>query len=568
MSTQSLISLNKNQVLREDFRVSTNYFESDLPLRHFLQTRTSAEGYAHMQPKLQALGEAAAGEMNPLSLTADKQGPVLVKRDFYGRDTNEIQFHPAYDALKRIAVDSDMFRVKWEPSLRERFAPELHRLGFSTGFLYAMSESGLYCPLCMTDGVARLIDRYCSTEDKARLLPRIYTDKVEALFTGAMFLTEKAGGSDVGANIVRATPHQGDYYLLNGEKWFCSNANAEIIFALARPEGAAEGTRGLGIFLVEKQKPDGSKNEMNIIRLKDKLGVRSMASAECILTDTWGKLIGEEGQGFKIMTDMINLSRLYNAVAAMGGSRRALIEVYQFLKYRTTFGKSALEHALIREKMAELGTLHLMQFYLTWRAIEALDAADNGHEQEAELIRLLTPMVKKSTAEHSVYSIRESMELMGGIGYIEDGVMPKLMRDAMVLPIWEGAGNIMTLDMLRASLKSNGFGVMCAEIAALLPKAGVHEAVLAAQLQEIQAVAKELFRQPQEIIETTAKPLFERLTKLYAVVAMLRYEDSQSSVWIRIALEEAVTRYFTPSSLQPKAPRSVAEIDTLIGWEF
>jgi acyl-CoA dehydrogenase len=175
--------------------------------------------------------------------------------------------------------------------------------------------------------------------------------------------------------------------------------------------------------------PDGTKNPIEIIRLKDKLGMRSMASAECMLTNTKGKLIGNETGGFKIMAEMLNISRLYNSVAALTCAMRALIEWYQFFSYRKTFGKEALEHALIRTKLTELVALHLANFYLVWRAIKALYLADIGNEREKGLFRLINPMAKKWSAEAGVYITRESMELMGGLGYIEDTVIPKIMRE-------------------------------------------------------------------------------------------------------------------------------------------
>ena len=315
----------ENRVLQKPYRPSRNFWQSDLLLQHLVSTRFPAKGVAYMEEKWTRLGEQAATHMDALSQLADKNPPQLIKRDQWGETLNEIRFHPAYYRLTQIAVASEMFRVKWEPELRSHFTQERHRLGFVSGFLFNMSEGGLPCPLCMTDGAARLIDRYCEANDRDRLLRHIYTSSAEDLYTGAMFLTEKRGGSDVGANIVSATPIEGNYYALNGEKWFCSNANAEIIFVLARTNPRVAGTRGLSIFLVEKQKPDGSKNKMEIARLKDKLGVRSMASAECILQDTWGKLIGKEGEGFKLMADMINLSHLYNAIASLSEMRRGLI---------------------------------------------------------------------------------------------------------------------------------------------------------------------------------------------------------------------------------------------------
>ncbi len=557
----------QNKVLQDDFRTSSNFYESDLILRHFLDREVSGQGRKTMETRLQYTGKVAATEMNPLSLAADKMGPTLKKRNFYGELVNEIEFHPSYQALLKMAVESGMFRVKWDTLSRQAHQEELHRLGFAAGFIYAMSESGLFCPLCMTDGVARLIDRYCTEEDKARLLPHIATDQVDDLYTGAMFLTEKAGGSDVGANLVTATHDFGEYYLLNGEKWFCSNANAEIIFALARTDEATEGTRGLSIFMIEKQRPDGSKNEMNIIRLKDKLGVRSMASAEIILTNTHGKLVGKEGQGFKIMTDMINLSRLYNSIAAIAASRRAMIESYQFLQYRVSFGKPALDHALIRDKMQELCAIQTANFYLTWRSIKLLDLADNGNANAASLLRLMTPMVKRATAEDGVYVIRESMELMGGMGYIEDGVMPKLMRDSMVLPIWEGAGNIMILDMLRASFKSAGLPILLEDLKATFSGYTPASSVLLAQLEKLQQLFEEIAQQQRSVLETSAKYLFLRLTRLTQIATLIHYLDDTSEAWIQPSLDYLIDGLEADDLVLRDAP-SREVIEGMMAWEF
>lgn len=555
----------KNKVINEKYRASSNFFESDIILKEYLTSKLSGQAFEYMESKLQLTGRRAATEMDALSLDADKHGPQLIKRDFFGENIDEVKFHPSYQRLLEYAVDSEMFRVKWQPELKAKFSRELHRLGFASGYLFAMSESGQYCPLCMTDGVARLIDLYCENTDKERLLPHIYTDNAENLFTGAMFLTEKSGGSDVGRNIVKATRKEGNIYSLNGEKWFCSNVNAEIIFALARTDENVQGTRGLSIFLVEKNKQNGEKNPLPIIRLKDKLGVRSMASAECLLTDTEGKLVGEEFQGFKIMTDMINLSRLYNSVAALSCSRRALIEAYTFVQQRESFGKKAIEHTLIKDKLYELGSLHIANFYLTWRAIEALDNADNGHEQEAQLVRLLTPMVKKWSAEKGVYLVRESMELMGGIGYIEDGIMPKLMRDVLVLPIWEGAGNIMTLDMLRATFKSDGLKVMLQEILKTAELNAEFTDIIYTYARKISNEAASLANAEKSELELKAKYLFEELTTLYQL-SLIISESNESNAkrmlpaarFLQMQLNrQHNTKVFTEQ-----------EISEIIGWEI
>ena len=565
----------QNTVLDQNYRLSNNFYESDIVLQHYLNTRLSVRSLAGFSETLIETGKEAANELCQLSRIADKNGPVLKKRNFYGENVDEIVFHPAYGKMLEIAVETQMLRLKWEPEMRSRYEGERHKMGFASGFLFAMSESGLYCPLCMTDGAALLIDRYCSNEDKARLLPRIYTDNAADLFTGAMFLTEKSGGSDVGANMVNAVQLYDDLWHLNGEKWFCSNANADIIFVLARTKPDQPGTKGLGIFLLEPKLPDGSSNGMELVRLKDKLGTRSMASGEYILKNARAKLVGAATEGFKIMTDMINLSRLYNSVAAIAGMRRAIVETYQFLSFRNSFGKNILEHPLVRTKLLELGAVYLGNFYLSWRAIEALDAAECGDAEEAELLRLLTPMAKKSSAETSVYAVREAMELMGGMGYIEDGVMPKIMRDMMVLPIWEGAGNIMILDMLRASFKSGALEILFLELESEFGTAVDTDFENAEKWDEIStklhALKEHIFQLQEtepEIMEANAKTAFETLCKFYQLGCLLRYYDDESEKWIRPALDFYCEMLLPVNEFKLKSPPKLENVRNLMAWDF
>ncbi len=548
----------KNEVLSSDARKSQNFFRSDLILHHALSRYTTLPAWEFMYEKWEDLGELAAGPMNELSLLADHKPPELIKRDALGRDINEIRFHPSYWELMKIAVESDMLRVKWEPDLRKKLGGANHLLGFATFYLFAMSELGQDCPLCMTDGAALLLDRFAEEEDKMRLLPHIFTENHEDFRTGCMFLTEKSGGSDIGRNLVKATQLEGNSYLLNGEKWFCSNANGDIIFTLARTDESVEGIGGLSLFLVEKTLPDGSRNPIDIVRLKDKLGVRSMASAECIFRDTRAKLIGAEFMGFKLMAEMVNLSRIHNALAAVAGGRRAMIEAYQFLSFRNTFGKNALDHALLRVKFEELAAIHCGSFYMLWRAIRAFDKASLGDEREAQFLRLLTPMLKKHTAETAVYLVRESMELMGGMGYIEDGVLPKIMRDVLVLPIWEGTSNIQILDMLRASKKSEGLDVMVELIHQQ------QDEPLSFALEELLETGEKLHELPRDEQEVQGKYFFERLTQLLQIALLLEEDTSQNPEI------PPVIAYFRRQLVGEKLAKPISreEVERMIGWVF
>jgi hypothetical protein len=284
-----------------------------------------------------------------------------------------------------------------------------------------------------------------------------------------------------------------------------------------------------------------------------------------LLTNTEGKLVGKEFEGFKIMAEMLNLSRLYNSIAALSCSRRALAEAYTFVLQRESFGKKAIEHTLIKDKLLELGSLHVANFYLTWRAIESLDMADNSNEKEAELLRLITPMVKKWSAEKGVYIVRESMELMGGIGYIEDGIIPKLMRDVLVLPIWEGAGNIMTLDMLRASFKSKGLQVMLEEIQKTAHLHSDFEDTILHFSKKLSKSAFQFENLDKENLELTAKYFFEELTTLYQLSLIVSEINETTKAWT------LPTAHFLKRTLHKENNTQVFttnEIKSLIAWEI
>ena len=557
----------ENKVLSGDPLRSENFFQSDLILRSYLDKHVSASALDYMEDHLDRLGTQAALTMDDLSQKADKFGPELKQRNRLGEEVNEVAFHPAYWKLLHIAAESEMFYVKYERSLRERFAGQRHQLGYAAGQLYAMSELGVYCPLCMTDGAAHLVDRYAGSEERVRLLPRLSSKSGEKLYTGAMFLTEKSGGSDVGRNLASAEQVDGRTYRLSGEKWFCSNVNAEVIMALARTGDFEDGTRGLSLFLVEKKLPDGRENPMDIVRLKEKLGVRSMATGEVRFNNTRGILLGEENKGFKLMAEMINISRIYNSVAAVAGMRRALIEAYQYLNQRIIFNKRATEHAMIRSKFHELGARYIADFLLVWRAIRATDAAEVGNDAERELKRILIPMAKWKSAEDGVYMVRECMELMGGNGYIEDFIMPKLFRDVNVLPIWEGSGNIIVLDVLRATRKSDGLKLLISEIREASGKEQIYGSIINKKLDALLEVWNELQNTTnQDTIETTAKPLFKELIDLYQMALIIEELDAANESWMRPAMDYLAADI--NNALKVEEAIETEKVKNLLGWKY
>ncbi len=409
--------------------------------------------YERAVPRLTRMGEQALGPVDAWAATLDRQPPRLVSHDRNGERIDEIELHPAYRLSEGAAYGGGCVAASYDPALAPEHGGARHSLGLLLGFLYSQGEAGIYCPLCMTDGTARLLEKFDTAGTlKDRFIPRLASMDMDRLFTGAMFLTEKQGGSDVGLNSTRAVP-DGDGFRLYGDKWFCSNANADLIMVLARPEGAPAGTAGLGLYVMPRITDDGKRNRYRYDRLKDKFGTRSMATAEIHLDGAFAWQLGEPGQGFKQMTEMLNLSRLYNAVASAGVLTRAILEARRWCAERVTFGRAIETHPMVADQLAALEAERLGAMAMVFEAARLLDRSDAGEATEAErsLLRILLPLAKMHTAKQAVRGTSECMELLGGNGYIEDWTLPRLLRDAQVLPIWEGCSNILALDTLRAA---------------------------------------------------------------------------------------------------------------------
>jgi alkylation response protein AidB-like acyl-CoA dehydrogenase len=440
------------RVLTVSLPTQANWYLADAPFRALLDRIAPEHTRKWLEPQLVRLGAEVPATIEPRSAECDKKTPLLRQYDRFGERTIDTCEYPtAYYEMERLAYGSGMVALKYELETRRTHTGALHTAGFALGYLFAQAETGLFCPLCMTDGVARVLDLHGSDALKKEWIPRLASRDWDGLATGAMFLTEKQGGSDVGATATRAVAQPDGSWKLYGEKWFCSNADAEAILALARPEGAPTGTRGLGLFLVP-----GEQRGRRIRRLKDKLGVRSMPTGEVELDGAIGYAVGALDQGFRHMADMLNLSRLYNAQGAVSIMRRAFYEAALWGSARHAFGRPLLAHALYREALADVGAEWLGALHLVFETISALDRADaGGTERDRRLVRILTPLAKLHTGKLAVWAASECMELIGGNGYIEDFPMARLLRDAQVLPIWEGTTNILTLDVLRACAKES-----------------------------------------------------------------------------------------------------------------
>ncbi|SIS13655.1 Acyl-CoA dehydrogenase [Peribacillus simplex] len=429
-----------------------NFFKEDHNLQLILQRYLSKEDYDRALSYLTELGEIAGTRLDELSRIADKHTPELVAFNGKGERVNEVDYHPAYKEMEYLGYSKfGLAAMSHKPVLG--FSSKLpHVLKYAFWYLFVQSEFGLACPMSMTDSGARVLRKFADQEMQDTYLPHLTSTDMKELWTCAQFMTEKQGGSDVGANTLMAKK-VGDQWELWGDKWFCSNVSTDLALVLARPEGAPAGTKGLGMFLMPRKLPDGSLNKFSINRLKDKLGTRDMASGEVAFEGAVAYAVGDVTNGFKQMMSMVNSSRLSNAVRSTAMMRRSFLEALISARGRVAFGSSIAEKPLMKETLFELLLDSEAATAMTFFTASVYDKGDQGSKADEKLLRILTPLLKGYICKRARNSTSEGMEARGGNGYIEDWVEPKLLRDAHLGAIWEGTTNIVALDVIRALVK-------------------------------------------------------------------------------------------------------------------
>ena len=429
-----------------------NFFHADPFLKAVLTLYLGDEERRHMEPYFARLGELIGDDLDVLADEADKNPPVLNACDRQGAARQSLTKHPSYVELERIAYGDFALAAMHHRSALGWSEPLSSVTKYTFIYLFAQSEFGLLCPVNMTDSLTRTIRHYASPELLDRFLPGLLEEDPGRLTQGAMFMTEQFAGSDVGATQTRAE-RDGDHWRLYGEKWFCSNVDAGLALVMARPEGGGDGTRGLGLFLMPRELDDGTPNHYRIVRLKDKLGTRSMASGEIVLEGAVAYLVGELSQGFKQMTEMVNQSRLANAVRSAGMMRRSLHEAMAVACGRTAFGKRLIDLPLARRQLVKMAVVAEQGLSMVFFTGECLDKTDGGCPEARKLRRILTPLVKFRTCRDARKVAGDAMEMRGGCGYIEEWIESRLVRESHLGSIWEGTSSITALDVIRASGK-------------------------------------------------------------------------------------------------------------------
>jgi len=389
--------------------------------------------------------EVASTEGYELGFAANENPPRLRTHDQRGHRVDQVEFHPAWHHLLRRAVEAGLHSLPWEPTAQ----PGSHLARTALGFLASQVEAGHFCPISMTYAVVPALreqpDLAAAWEPK--IVSRVYEPEFapppekEGVLLG-LGMTEKQGGSDVRVATTTAQP-DGDGYRVTGHKWFTSAPMNDAFLILA------QAPNGLTCFLLPRHVPDGSVNQIRIMRLKDKLGNRSNASAELEFEDAWAERIGEEGRGVATIIEMVNGTRLDCVSGSAALMRQAVSQAIHHCRHRKAFGSALIDKPAMINVLADLEIETEAAVVLMARLAMSFDRADDPHEQS--LRRILTPIAKFLVTKRCTEVVHESLECLGGNGFVEESILPRLLRESPLNAIWEGSGNVIALDVLRAA---------------------------------------------------------------------------------------------------------------------
>jgi putative acyl-CoA dehydrogenase len=475
-----------------------------------LLAAVAREGGGWALEGLETMGQGwASAESYEWGRLANQYPPVLRTHDRFGNRADQVEFHPAWHQLLGRAVGQGLHSLPWEQPAR----PAAQVVRTASAFLASQIEAGHFCPISMTYAVLPVLR--INDDLAAEWTPRIVSRNYDPSFrppgekTGVLLgmgMTEKQGGSDVRTNTTTARPGDGGY-IINGHKWFTSAPMNDAFLVLAQAPG------GLSCFLLPRFRPDGSVNGFHLQRLKDKLGNRSNASAEVEFHDAFAHLVGEEGRGVATIITMVNGTRLDCVTGAAALMRQAVSQAIHHCRYRSAFGAALIDQPAMANVLADLEIETEAAVLMMIRLAAAFDRAP-GDEAEAAFARLAIPVTKYWVAKRCSEVVHEALECLGGNGFVEESIMPRLFRESPLNAIWEGSGNVIALDVLRAISREPETLALWREEVAI----GGGDQLLDKAVQEVMAVATSLDDPPAQ-----ARWLTERLAVTLAASLLSRY---------------------------------------------
>lgn len=436
-----------------------NQFTEDVTLQKYLKRHLPPKVYQEIYPDLERFGHRVATDLYELHRDCEKNPPKLETFDSWGKRVDRIVTCPAWKKLKAVSAEEGLIAIAYE-----RKQQQWSRVYQMAKLYLFTSSSGLYsCPLAMTDGAAKSIEVIGRQEPLEGAYQRLTSRDPSKFWTSGQWMTERRGGSDVAGGTETLAVKQDDgTYKLYGYKWFSSATDSDMSLTLARPvdkDGQyKEGTGGLSMFYLEVRDSNGDLNNIEVQRLKDKLGTRQLPTAELLLDGVTAVKVSPDGRGVASIANMLTLTRLHNSISAASAMRRILNLARDYSLKRSCFGIQIKDHHLHIKNLAnmEIEARGALLLSLEISRLLGLDDCQKISPLEKDVFRLLTPVAKLYTAKQAMSVTSEGLECFGGMGYLEDTGLPQILRDAQVLPIWEGTTNVLSLDVLRAVSKTQG----------------------------------------------------------------------------------------------------------------
>jgi alkylation response protein AidB-like acyl-CoA dehydrogenase len=479
------------------------------PVTYLQQMLAGLEGVPHMDD---LTGYAAWWEAHgrAISRTVDRAGtPGLHRFDRRGQPLDQIEMPAAYrDMLVRGYREGVVWRA-FEGGLNS---------ALQLGFVASFYDMGLYCPYTLSLVTARAIDRYAAPEVRDLFLPPL-VQRDHAVWQGATWLTEIGGGSDLGSNVRTRARQTADGWLLTGEKFFCSNVDAEVVLVAALPEGAPQDVRSLAMFLMPRYRPDGELN-YHIVRVKDKIATRSVVTGEVVLHESQAYLLGSAEHGIYQLLEALNLSRVCNSIGAVAVAQRALAEAYAFARERVVFGRPLLAQPLFARQLHQRLRALDGAFALTWETVRLLYRVEGeraGSYSEAwHLYRLMVHLAKYWTAELAVQTAKWTMEIWGGLGVLHEFEPERLLREAMIAAVWEGPPNRQILDGIEVMARRRSHDALLERLAPW---------VEAGQLAAVRAIIDDTLALTDDARDAASETAFVALARLAADGFGRQYAD-------------------------------------------
>lgn len=448
-----------------------NQYDDDRVLCSYLKRTLPPDILLDIEPSLRELGRLSGGELYRLQLTDRLNEPRLTQWDAWGNRIDQIELTPLWRVAERIAAEHGVVATAYERK-HGRFS-RVHQGALA--YLFTPSTDIYSCPLAMTDGAAHTLLNSGNRALIERAVSRLTTRDPEKFWTSGQWMTELTGGSDVGLSETVARRDPDGVWRLYGRKWFTSATTSQMALTLARPVGNEAGGRGLALFYLELRDDGGRLRNIQINRLKDKLGTRKVPTAELNLDGCPAQLVLGETDGVRNIAPMLNITRLWNGISAAALMRRAMALALDYARQRVAFGTALILKPLHADTLAGLQSETEAAFHLAGYVAELTGLSEAGeiNEEETLLLRLLTPVMKLTTAKQAVQVASEALEAFGGAGYVEDTGLPMLLRDSQVLPIWEGTTNVLSLDALRVlSADGRAFQILKTQVSNWLEEAG------------------------------------------------------------------------------------------------